>query len=105
MVYPLSGSWISSNLIKEALTCTVSYLQMDVRSAVAQFVERIVLQQTHHIVTHTGPHKVTSSNIYQIKAQSLGSSKLHDATVRTEGEFFYGPSTEGTPNALVKSPY
>ena len=28
----------------------------------------IVLQQTHHIVTHTGPHRVTSSNIYQIKA-------------------------------------
>ena len=61
----------------------------------------IVLQQTHHIVTHTGPHKVTSSNIYQIKAQSLGSSKLQDATVRTEGEFFYGPSTEGTRNTLV----
>ena len=61
----------------------------------------IVLQQTHHIVTHTGPHKVTSSNIYQIKAQSLGSSKLHDATVRTEGEIFYGPSTEGTPNTIV----
>ena len=42
----------------------------------------------HHIVTHTGTHRVTSSNIYQIKAQSLGSSKLHEATVRTEGEFF-----------------
>ena len=61
----------------------------------------LVLQQTHHIVTHTGPQKVTSSNIYQIKAQSLGSSKLHDATVRTEGKIFYGPSTEGTPNTLV----
>ena len=61
----------------------------------------IVLQQNHHIVTHTGPHGVTSSNIYQIKAQSIGSSKLHDATVRTEGEIFYGPSTEGTPNTLV----
>ena len=61
----------------------------------------IVLQQTYHIVTHTSPHRVTSSNIYQIKAQSLESSKLHDATVRTEGEIFYGPSTEGTPNTLV----
>ena len=61
----------------------------------------IVLQQTYHIVTHTSPHRVTSSNIYQIKAQSLGSSKLHDATVTTEGEFFYSPSTEGTPNTLV----
>ena len=64
-------------------------------------VEQLVLQQTHHIVTHTGPHRVTSSNIYQIKAQSLGSSKLHDATLSPEGEIFYGPSTEGTPNALV----
>ena len=61
----------------------------------------IVLQQTLHIVTHTGPHRVTSSNIHQIKALSLGSSKLHDATVRTEGEIFYGPSTEGTPYTLV----
>ena len=61
----------------------------------------IVLQQTHHIVTHTGPHRVTSSNIYQNKAQSLGSSKLHDATVRTEGENFYGLSKEGTSNTLV----
>ena len=61
----------------------------------------LVLQQTYHIVTHTSPHRVTSSNIYQIKAQSLGSSKLHDATVRTEGEIFYSPSTEGTPNTLV----
>ena len=61
----------------------------------------IVLQQTHHIVTHTSPHRVTSSNIYQIKAQSLGSSKLHDATFSLEGEIFYGPSTEGTPYALV----
>ena len=61
----------------------------------------IVLQQTHQIVTHTSPHRVTSSNIYQIKAQSLESSKLHDATLSPEGESFYGPSTEGTPNALV----
>ena len=61
----------------------------------------IVLQQTHHIVTHTGPHRVTRSYIYQIKAQSVGGSKLHDATVRTEGEIFYGPSTKGTPNILV----
>ena len=61
----------------------------------------VVLQQNHHIVTHTGLHRVTSSNMYQIKAQSLGSSNLHDATVRTEGEIFYGPSTEGTPNTQI----
>ena len=60
-----------------------------------------MLQQSHHIVTHTGLRRVTSSNIYQIKAQNFGSSKLHDAIVRTEGELFYGPSTEGTPNTLV----
>ena len=36
-------------------------------------IAKIVLQQTHHIVTHTGPHRVASSNIYQIKAQSFGS--------------------------------
>ena len=54
------------------------------------------------IVTHTGPHRVTSSNIYQIKAQSHGSSKLHDVTVRTEGAF-YGRSAEGTPNTKSKA--
>ena len=63
--------------------------------------KQLVLQQTYHIVTHTSPHRVTSSNIHQIEAQSLGSSKLHDATIRAEGEIFYGPSTEGTPNTLV----
>ena len=72
-----------------------------VKTVVLHGLKQLVLQQTYHIVTHTGPHRVTSSNIYQIKAQSLGSLKLHDATVRTEGEFFYGPSTEGTPNTLV----
>ena len=42
-------------------------------------VHYLVLQQTHHIVTHTGPHKVTSSNIHQIKPKSLPNQKMHDA--------------------------
>ena len=49
----------------------------------------LVLQQTHHIVTHTGPHKVTSSNIYQIKAKSLPNQKMHDATSVCRGVNFY----------------
>ena len=56
----------------------------------------IVLQQTHHIVTHTGPHKVTSSNIYQIKAKSLPNQKMHDATSVCWGENFYESLKKGT---------
>ena len=56
----------------------------------------IVLQQTHHIVTHTGPHKVTSSNIYQIKAKSLPNKKMHDATSVCRGVNFYKSLKKGT---------
>ena len=38
--YPLCGSRVSSKLQKEAQVHTPSYLQMGVRSAVAQLVER-----------------------------------------------------------------
>ena len=58
---------------------------------------QLVLQQTYHILTHTSPHRVTSSNIYQIKAQSIGSSKLHDATVRTVGGFFFTALQQRVP--------
>ena len=61
----------------------------------------IVLQQTHHIVTHTSPHRVTSSNIYQIKAHSLGVQNCMMPQSRPRVNFFYSPSTEGTPNTLV----
>ena len=56
---------------------------------VAIFILQVVLQQPHHIVAHAGPHRVTSSNIYQIKAQSLGSSKLLDTTFSVKGERLY----------------
>ena len=56
----------------------------------------IVLQQTHHIVTHTGPHKVTSSNIHQIKAKSLPNQKTHDATSVCRGVNFYESLKKGT---------
>ena len=56
----------------------------------------LVLQQTHHIVTHTGPHKVTSSNIYQIKAKSLPNQKMHDATSVCRGVNFYESLKKGT---------
>ena len=60
------------------------------------FKSLIVLQQTHHIVTHTGPHKVTSSNIYQIKAKSLPKQKMHDATSACRGVNFYESLKKGT---------
>ena len=56
----------------------------------------VVLQRTHHIVTHTGPHKVTSSNIYQIKAKSLPNQKMHDATSVCRGVNFYESLKKGT---------
>ena len=56
----------------------------------------LVLQQTHHIVTHTGPHKVTSSNMYQIKAKSLPNQKMHDATSVCWGVNFYESLKKGT---------
>ena len=58
--------------------------------------EVIVLQQTHHIVTYTGPHRVTSSNIYQIKAKSLPNQKMHDATSVCQGVNFYESLKKGT---------
>ena len=62
----------------------------------SHYVWVIVLQQTHHIVTHTGPHKVTSSNIHQIKAKSLPNQKLHDATSLCRGVNFYQSLKKGT---------
>ena len=56
----------------------------------------LVLQQTHHIVTHTGPHKVTSSNIYQIKAKSLPNPIMHDASSVCRGVNFYESLKKGT---------
>ena len=56
----------------------------------------IVLQQTHHIVTHTGTHRVTSSNIHQIKAKSLPNQKMHDATSVCGGVNFYESLKKGT---------
>ena len=56
----------------------------------------LVLQQTHHIVTHTSPHKVTSSNIYQIKAKRFPNQKMHDATSVCRGVNFYESLKKGT---------
>ena len=36
-----------------------------------------------------------------MKAQSLESSKLHDATCSVKGELFYGPSKEGSLKLLL----
>ena len=43
-----------------------------------------------------GPHRVTSSNIYQIKAKSLPNQKMHDATSVCRGVNFYEPLKKGT---------
>ena len=71
----------------------LGYIEMlnDARVASLGFFKYnvLVLQQTHHIVTHTGPHRVTSSNIYQIKAKSLPNQKMHDATSVCQGVNFY----------------
>ena len=56
----------------------------------------LVLQQTHHIVTHTGPHKVTSSNIHQIRAKSLPNQQMHDGTSVCQGVNFYESLKMGT---------
>ena len=37
----LRGSWVSSKLQNQGLVRTTSYLHMDIRSAVAWFVERL----------------------------------------------------------------
>ena len=65
----------------------------------AHKVSLLVLQQSNEKVASfwdTGPRKVTSSNIHQIKAESLPGSKLHDAISKNWGENFYGPSKQGT---------
>ena len=43
-----------------------------------------------------GPHRVTSSNMHQIKAKSLPNKKMHDATLVCRGVKFYESLKKGT---------
>ena len=61
----------------------------------------LLLQQPDHIVTSTGPNRVTSSIIYHFKAQGVKTSKLHDAISRSWGENFYGPSKSHALNIQI----
>ena len=62
-------------------------------------VRSIVLQQSSKkwaSFRDGGPHRVTSSNIHQIKAKSLPNSKVHGATSVCRGLKFYEWLKKGT---------